>query len=157
MNTNWYKREIALRQVQTETIDIWSLGILVLAMLLGNTSIIDKMPKNEQSTTSQYLVKKMSETVPAASSNAKDFVLQCVQILPCNRMSSKDADRHSWLCTPETHLQFFQQLDRRVTSNWKSENHIKPLPMDIPDVAGKSSTRITTQIIEVAGGKSTSS
>lgn len=81
------------------------------------------------------------------SFNAKNFIWKCLQTMPSMRMTAFDAECHDWLCTPDKHLSFFQELDRRMLGDWKHQEELRPLPFEIPDV-GRGSSPATESNVE---------
>lgn len=73
------------------------------------------------------------------SSHAKQFAWGCLQTNPSMRMNACEAGCHDWLCTPEKHLEFFRTLDRRIIREWEDQIEIRPMPMELPDLAKTSS------------------
>ncbi|KAG8414993.1 hypothetical protein J3458_008880 [Metarhizium acridum] len=125
------------QSAQTPAIDIWSLGIVAIIMLtagLGIENIIPKFNRYTQTVLDRTLKQDIFQPCLKLSKNSKTFVWQCLQISPKVRISGLEAVCHDWLCTPEKHLLFFQQLDHKILGSWKAPVKLNPMPLQLPSV-----------------------
>ncbi|KID69655.1 Protein kinase-like domain protein, partial [Metarhizium hybridum] len=125
------------QSAQTPAIDIWSLGIVAIIMLtagLGIENIIPKFNRYTQTVLDRTLKQDIFQPCLKLSKNSKIFIWQCLQISPKARISGLEAVCHDWLCTPEKHLLFFQQLDHKILGSWKAPVKLNPMPLQIPSV-----------------------
>lgn len=127
--------------MQTAAIDIWSLGAVALALLLGHSDWADELPLHEQGSSTKYILQQL-RSVQDFTSKGQDFITSCMKLQSVERVSAEEADRHPWLTSPESHLQFFNSLDKRMLETWTSQSHIRPLPMQLTDSQVK---RVTTK------------
>lgn len=118
--------------MQTAAIDMWSLGVVALTLLLGHSDWTNGLPLFEQGSTTKYILRQLS-SVSDLAPKGQDFITSCIKVHPVDRISSEEADRHPWLTSPESHLQFFNSLDKRMLETWNSQSHIRPLPMQLTD------------------------
>lgn len=132
---------------------MWSLGVVALTLLLGHSDWTNDLPLFEQGSTTKYILRHLS-SVSNFALKGQDFITSCIKIHSSDRLSSEEADRHPWLTSPESHLQFFNSLDKRMLETWTSESHIRPLPMQLTDshvkkVAANGRGYPTTSVEEV--------
>lgn len=116
---------------------MWSLGVVAAIMLTASLDIGDIIPKLNrlsQDALDQALKQDILQPCLKVSKNGKTFVWKCLQIFPETRLTALEAGCHDWLCTPEKHLLFFQQLDQRILGNWKAPTELKPMPIQLPSV-----------------------
>ncbi|KAG6005010.1 hypothetical protein E4U43_000637 [Claviceps pusilla] len=122
---------------QTPAIDMWAVGIVTAIMLtasLETDGVIAKLCRSNQDVILHYLKCDIFRPDLKLSKNSKMFVWQCLQRSPQKRLSVLEAECHDWLCTPEEHLQFFKQLDRKVLCEWKIQTELSPMPLQLPSV-----------------------
>lgn len=117
--------------------------MLTASLDIGN--LISKFNRSPQDVLDKSLKDDIFQPGLKLSRNSKTFVWQCLQISPENRMTVLEAGCHDWLCTPERHLEFFQQLDRKILGNWKAPIELKPMPMQLPSVLLSSLVRAQGQ------------
>ncbi|KAG6005458.1 hypothetical protein E4U21_007927 [Claviceps maximensis] len=135
-----YSPKIAYqRDHQTPAIDMWAVGIVTAIMLtasLETDAAIAKLCQSNQDIILHYLKCDIfrSGSGLKLSKNSKTFVWQCLQRSPKDRLTVLEAECHDWLCTPERHLQFFEQLDRKVIGEWKLPTELSPMPLQLPSV-----------------------
>jgi serine/threonine protein kinase len=114
---------------------MWSLGMVVYLLLaMSLDPNFEGMNRMSQDQLRDFLSKNLSDLDHEVSYNAKNFLWRCLQTMPSMRMTAFDAECHDWLCTPEKHLSFFQELDRRMLRDWKQKDELSPMPFPIPDV-----------------------
>lgn len=113
--------------------------MLTASLDIGN--IISKFNRSSQDALEKSLKHDIFQPILKLSKNSKMFVWQCLQISVENRLTVLEAGCHDWLCTPEKHLEFFQQLDRKILGDWKAPTELKPMPMQLPSVLLSSLTR----------------
>lgn len=122
-------------QLQTATADMWSLGMVVLALLSPVTNAelqdLSQMDQADLAESVNTIITKRNE-IP--SDNALSFVRNCLQVCPTRRLKTDDAARHAWLCTPTKHLEFFQRLDEKMMRSFQVQNEIRAIPWELPDV-----------------------
>ncbi|KAF4503907.1 hypothetical protein G6O67_008842 [Ophiocordyceps sinensis] len=122
-------------QPQTAAVDMWSLGIVALTLLTHHMDVrlvgLDRM---DQQQLDEFLGQNILQLPGQFSPNCQSFVRLCLQVSPPARISAAGALCHDWLCTPETHLRHFEELERRSTSSWKPQTHLRPMPLHLPDV-----------------------
>ncbi|KAG5950817.1 hypothetical protein E4U53_004343 [Claviceps sorghi] len=116
---------------------MWAVGIVTTIMLtasLETDEVIAKLCQSSQDNILDYLKRDIFRPDLKLSKNSKLFVWQCLQISPQVRLTVRQAECHDWLCTPEEHLQFFKQLDRRILGEWKVPKEVSPMPLQLPSV-----------------------
>ncbi|KAG6032514.1 hypothetical protein E4U41_007217 [Claviceps citrina] len=122
---------------QTPAIDMWAVGITTALMLtasLETDGIIAKLCQSNQETILQHLECNIFLPSLKLGRNSKTFVWQCLQKSPEDRLTVLEAECHDWLCTPEEHLRFFKQLDRKVLGECKVQAELSPMPLQLPSV-----------------------
>lgn len=135
-------------QAHTAAIDIWSLGMVVFLLLaMSLDPNFEGMNRMSQDELKDFLSGNFSNLNHELSINAKNFIWRCLQTMPSMRMTAFDAECHDWLCTPDKHLSFFQELDRRMLGDWKRQEELRPMPFEIPDV-GRGSSPATESNVE---------
>jgi hypothetical protein len=110
-------------------------------MLTASLDIGDMIPKLNrytQESLDKSLKFNIFQPCLKLSRNCKIFVWQCLQIPPEGRMEAREAACHGWLCTPEKHLKFFQELDRRILHSWKAPTEMRAMPLQLPSVVLQS-------------------
>lgn len=116
---------------------MWAVGIVTTIMLTASLEIdgvISKLCQSDQDTILQYLKCNIFPPDLKLSKNSKTFVWQCLQRLPQDRLTVLEGECHDWLCTPDEHLRFFEQLDRKVLGEWKVQAEVSPMPLQLPSV-----------------------
>ncbi|POR32136.1 Protein kinase-like domain protein, partial [Tolypocladium paradoxum] len=120
---------------QTAAVDMWSLGIVTLTLLTRHMDVgLEALDRVEQHVLDIFLEVSVFEEGTQFSSDSEQFVWRCLQVLPSDRLSAIEAQCHDWLCTPENHLERFQELDRRTMGDWKAQTQLSPMPYELPDV-----------------------
>lgn len=123
---------------QTAAIDMWSLGIVTLTLLTRHMDVgLEALDRVEQHVLDVFLEVSVFDDPGQFSWDSEQFVRQCLQVLPSGRMNAAEAQCHDWLCTPENHLERFQELDRRTMGDWKARTQLSPMPYELPDVRAK--------------------
>ncbi|PNY29343.1 Protein kinase-like domain protein [Tolypocladium capitatum] len=123
---------------QTAAVDMWSLGIVTLALLTRHMDVgLEALDRVEQHVLDVFLDVSVFDEPGQFSSDSEQFVWRCLQVLPSDRMDAAEAQCHNWLCTPENHLERFQELDRRTMGDWKAQTQLSPMPYELPDVRAK--------------------
>ncbi|KAM3564178.1 hypothetical protein MY1884_000920 [Beauveria asiatica] len=113
---NFQAPEVIKGEKQTTAADIWSLGIISLLLVSGcGLDGIDGLARLDQSAL-RIIIHDLLSHCPKASANAKSFVLSCMKTKASHRITSLGANCHDWFHTPTKHLEFFQQLDARMTA-----------------------------------------
>lgn len=122
-------------QVQTATADMWSLGMVALALLspMTNTELQD-MSQMDQVSLRQGIEAVISRRSPPPSDNGLSFVRNCLQISPLERLSTDEAAKHSWLCSPKKHVEFFRKLDEKMMQGFHVQEQFRPIPWEIPQL-----------------------
>lgn len=134
-----FSRELyaATQDHQTPAIDMWAVGIITAIMLTASLDIDDVIAKlchSDQDAILQNLKWNIFLPDLKLSKNSKIFVWQCLQRSPQDRQTVLEAECHDWLCTPEEHLRFFEQLDRRILGEWETQAELSPMPLQLPSV-----------------------
>ncbi|KAG5981247.1 hypothetical protein E4U55_003140 [Claviceps digitariae] len=127
----------AEQEHQTPAVDMWAVGIVTAIMLtasLETDGVIAKLCQSNQDIILHYLKCDIFRPDLKLSKNSKIFVWQCLQRSPPDRLTAPEAECHDWLCTPEEHLQFFKQLDRKILGEWKVKSELSPMPLQLPSV-----------------------
>ncbi|QPH12573.1 hypothetical protein C2857_004786 [Epichloe festucae Fl1] len=127
----------ATQDHQTPAIDMWAVGIITAIMLTASLDIDDVIAKlcySDQDAILQNLKCNIFLPDLKLSKNSKTFVWQCLQRSPQDRQTVLEAECHDWLCTPEEHLRFFEQLDYRVLGEWEMQAELSPMPLQLPSV-----------------------
>ncbi|KAF7550928.1 hypothetical protein G7046_g7860 [Stylonectria norvegica] len=123
----------------SSAVDFWSLGVVVLLLLTSGTQVnIDDINRMNQRAIEECLRVNFSRMQKPTSSNGKRFVWKCLQSMPVKRMTALQATCHEWLRSPEKHLRFFVQLDRKMIGDWKPQQKLSPMPLVLADVARHS-------------------
>lgn len=132
---------------------MWSLGLItLLLMTYCGSDAIAKLPI-DQAELQDCIHDLLATPTNGYTTNAKMFILGCLQVSPKKRLSSEEADTHAWLRTPLTHLKFFQEMDDRILADWKLERELRPTPYELPDVLVPTSPAKVSQ--EVVSPKAT--
>jgi serine/threonine protein kinase len=121
-------------QVQTATADMWSLGMVTLALLapLTNTEL------QSMSQTDQFDLNEVIEAVisrrrsPQPSYHGRAFVHHCLQRNPLERLTTQEAAKHIWLCSPRKYVEYFQLLDQKMMQSFRIQEQFRPIPWEIP-------------------------
>lgn len=146
------------KQSQTPAVDIWSLGIVTLMLLTPSLSdYLGDLNRMDEESLEAYIKEAVINAAGAPSLNGCKFILSCLQISPKKRMSAIEAECHDWLCSPDSHLEFFQKLDRKIMSNWRKKNQVTPMPLDLPDLLGCMSKAPKSNKLPLDGGTEQSS
>lgn len=91
-----------------------------------------------------FLESKVFDKIPKKfSTNCARFITQTLRISPSDRMSAVEAQNHAWLCTPVKHLERFQELDRRLMADWRTQKQLRPMPYELPDMLEPATPAIT--------------
>jgi serine/threonine protein kinase len=114
---------------------MWSLGVVTLLLLTSGyeVEITDNIRK-EQKEIGNYLRGIFAKMAKPPSNNGKRFLRDCLRIDPLVRMSALRAELHDWLCRPSEHREFFEFLDRKMFSEWKPQDELKPMPLELPSL-----------------------
>lgn len=118
-------------QSHTSAVDVWSLGVVTTILLTAERHDEDLSRMDDEEIT-QYIHDLFHSLPQRPSLKAYDFVWMCLQRNPSERMTANEAQDHEWMCTPSKHLQFFRLLDKRILSNWKPQDKLKPMPWELP-------------------------
>ncbi|KHO00747.1 uncharacterized protein MAM_01525 [Metarhizium album ARSEF 1941] len=97
-------------------------------------NILPKFNRYTQALLDRTLKHDVFQPCLKLSKNSEKFVWQCLQVSPKARISGLEAACHDWLCTPEKHLAFFQQLDHKILGSWKAPAKLNPMPLQLPSV-----------------------
>ena len=115
------------------------MGVVTFLLLTaGSDPKFEGMNRMSQDEIKNFLKGNFSNLDHKVSGCAKDFIWRCLQTIPSKRMSAPVADCHEWLWTPEKHLLFFRELDRRMLADWDHERELIPMPFELPDVVRAS-------------------
>lgn len=121
------------KQLQTATADMWSLGMVALALLspMDNSELQD-MGHLDQPSLDECIDKIIARRTTPPSKNSLCFVRSCLQISPQRRLTTDDAARHTWLCTPRKHAEFFRKFDEKMIKGFQLQEEFRPIPWEIP-------------------------
>ncbi|KAF4123165.1 STYKc [Geosmithia morbida] len=117
--------------VQTSAVDIWSLGVVALALITSVEVIRGHLNLMGQQDLDRRLIRCFENASPRPTSNAQDFIVRCLRVAPEERLTATAAACHDWMCTPRKHLEFFRRFDERVISHWTPQSHLKPMPWEL--------------------------
>lgn len=117
---------------------MWSLGIVALTLLTHHLDVrLEGLDRMGQQQLDEFLEQNILQAPAQFSPNCESFVRHCLLVSPDDRISASGALCHDWLCTPETHLTYFEELERRSSSSWKPARHLQPMPLHLPDVTDR--------------------
>lgn len=116
---------------QTETVDTWSLGVTVLLLIGGPHKELNRL---DQAALESHISSYLASSRPDLSSHGQNFILSCLRVEPSNRMTITEAACHDWLCTPESHLEFFQRFDERMMADWSLQKHVRPMTLELQSI-----------------------
>ncbi|KYK61436.1 hypothetical protein DCS_02578 [Drechmeria coniospora] len=136
---NFQAPEISKKhQAQTFAVDMWSLGVVALTLLTHHMDIgIQALDQLSQQWLDIFLDNSVFGEADDFTPACERFVRGCLRIGPEERLSAAAAQDHDWLCKPEKYLDWFQELDRKATGDWKIQILLKPMAFELPDVLGK--------------------
>lgn len=119
--------------------DIWSLGMVAL-MLLSTSGRVDigDLSRLDQTSIHRALDECFQSCGPPWSADGCNFIKQCLRVAAGERLTSDQAGRHNWLCTPEKHLEFFRSLDKFMMAEYCPQSLPRPLPLELPDLQIRS-------------------
>jgi hypothetical protein len=124
-------------QLQTATADMWSLGMVTLALLSTATqNELHEFALLDQAAVKETVTTIISRRIKPPSINGLSFVHSCLQTSTARRLKTIDAARHAWLCSPPKHLEYFRRLDRKMMASFQVEKQFRPIPWELPDVEG---------------------
>ncbi|KAI5459883.1 kinase-like domain-containing protein [Mariannaea sp. PMI_226] len=126
---------LASTQAQTSAVDIWSLGVVAFLLLSSASDTqIEDLNRMNQVDIGEYIKNTFTKLIRPTSSYGKRFIFDCLQIEPSSRPSAVDTEWHDWLCNPRKYRQFFEYLETKMYSEWKPQDELKPLPLELPDL-----------------------
>lgn len=123
--------EIKTGVTQTAAVDIWSLGIVAMVFLTGETDLASQLKDMDQLDMMTAILNRLS----LSSHEAKSFIIGCLQLNPNDRLTAAETQNHNWLYPPAKQRTFFEELDRRMLEGWSEDTQLRPMPIQIDDLA----------------------
>lgn len=123
------------RNIQTDTADMWALGVVVLSLFAPFIEInIESLAQMDQVSIDQRIKDIISKHHRPVSSNGKHFTRECLRLSADNRLTADKAASHDWLCAAE-HMEFFRKLDERMMADFRMQDQLRPITLELPSTA----------------------
>ena len=116
-------------------VDIWGLGTIMLFMINGHElKAVNGFPNMTQDEVYANILRVCMKSKARPGQAAQDFVRRCCQVAARDRMTTAEAQIHSWFDDPR-HLKLLDVVMRSCNKSWKPATGIYP-PTDIlPDLS----------------------
>ncbi|ORY69579.1 kinase-like domain-containing protein [Pseudomassariella vexata] len=119
----------------TETVDIWSIGMITLVLMTANQrhqlSHLKAMNQESIDETLKAILKPLYPTASTLSEDGQDFIRRCLKVNAGQRMTASQAKEHSWFHLPKLTK---DEWNKVRNESWKPSHRTAPPVEDLPNL-----------------------
>ncbi|KAI6716316.1 hypothetical protein PZA11_002612 [Diplocarpon coronariae] len=119
-------------QRYTTAADMWSLGMLIARLLIGDTILSENELHSAQLNMADWILSRVNDNHLDLKPRASRFMQRLFVLDPCHRMTAPEALKHSWLKKPPSEAAAIEELCARITRFWKKRDSVDEVIVPLP-------------------------